>query len=107
MEAAHRAVIKNYPSEFRGNMTERFVLSEIGMDSSTPLPVQANYMKSMWAGTAAMLFFALTLFSIDQSFGGWLGMIFFLIVAASTVKSWMTYQKNLRQKSISGDQEST
>jgi hypothetical protein len=97
-ETAHRTLIGSYPPEFREGLPEKFVLWGMGLDPLTPLPVQANYLNSIWGGTVAMLFFSLTLFSLGETFGGWLGSGVFLIGVIVTIRSWMTYKKNCRQK---------
>jgi hypothetical protein len=103
-EMAHRALIESYPPEFKGGLSERFVLWGVGLSSSTPLPVQANYLNSIWAGTVAMLFFSLALFSYGETFGGWLAMAFVLVGVVSTIKSWRTYKQNCSQKAALGKQ---
>ena len=104
-EMAHRAIIGSYPPEFRGGITEKFVLWGDGLNPSTPLPVQKNYFNSIWAGTAAMLFFSLALFSSGETFGGWLTGAGCLAGAVSTIKSWWTYKENCNQKAVRGGRE--
>jgi hypothetical protein len=104
-EVANRALIGSYPLEFREGLPEKFLLWGMGLSPLTPLPVQANYLNSIWAGTLAMFFFSLTLFSLGEAFGGWLAMFGFSIGVVSTISSWMTYKKNCKHKVASGDQE--
>jgi hypothetical protein len=106
-QMAHRALIGSYPLEFGEGLTERFVLWGVGFSPLTPLSAQANYLNSIWAGTAAMFFFSLTLFSLGETFGGWLGMACFFIGAVSTIRSWMTYRKNRREKALGSEQENS
>ena len=103
-ETAHRAMIGSYPPEFRGGSLERFVLWGDGFSPLTPLPVQANYLNSIWAGTAAMFFFSLALFSFGETFGGWLGMAICLVLVVSAIKSWRTYKDNRNQKTARSEQ---
>lgn len=103
-ETAHRALIGSYPPEFRGNISERFVLWGVGLSSSTPLPVQANYFNSIWAGIVAMLFFSLALFSSGKA-SGWLVVAVLVGGAVSTITSWRKYKKNLEQRAAASGQE--
>jgi hypothetical protein len=103
--AAHNALIDSFPPEWKDSLTEKFVLGEMGLSPSTPLPIQTNYMNSIWAGAVAMLLFSLTLFSLSESFGGWLGMIFFLFGVVSAIKSWRVYKENCKRKAVVNKEE--
>lgn len=100
-ETAHRALIGSYPPEYRDGSLERFVLWGAGFDPLTPLPVQAKYLNSIWAGTVAMLFFSLAFFSSGERRGGWLAMAIFLVGVVSTIRSWRTYKENCNKKAVS------
>ena len=89
----YRALIDSFPPELKGGITAKFALHVIAISPSTPLSLQAEYMKSLVAGCVAMLCFSLALFCADKV-EGWLVLGGFLLVAISTIKSWKTYKQN-------------
>jgi hypothetical protein len=104
-EIADSALKKLIPEQLTEGLTEKFVLGGLGLSPLTPLPIQTNYMNALWAGTVAMLCFSLTLFSMGEVFGGWLGLGVFFINAVFTLRSWITYQENRRQRALQDNAE--
>jgi hypothetical protein len=102
---ADSALKKLVPPQLNEGLTGKFVLGGLGLSPLTPLPIQTNYMNSLWAGTVAMLCFSLTLFSLGEAFGGWLGLLIFFIGVVSTIKSWKTYNENRNRKVVHRDVE--
>jgi hypothetical protein len=102
---ADTALKKLVPGQLSEGLSEKFVLGALGLSPLTPLPIQTNYMNALWAGTVAMLCLSLTLFSLGERFGGWLGLMFFLVGVVSTVRSWKTYNENRNRKVVHRDVE--
>jgi hypothetical protein len=97
-QMVHYALIDSFPPELSDEMTAKFALYSVALSPSTPLLVQVEYVKSLVAGAFAMLCFSLTLFSLGEMFGGWLGLIAFPVCAVPAIKSWRTYQENCRRR---------
>jgi hypothetical protein len=93
-QAVYYALINSFPLEFQDPLNSRYAFPEFALSPSTPLALQAKYMKSLAGGCVAMLCFSLSFFSFGQVIGGWLGLGGFLLVATSTLKSWKIYKAN-------------
>jgi hypothetical protein len=104
-QIADSALKKLVPPEFSEGLVEKFVLGGMALSPLTPLPIQTNYMNGLWAGTAAMLCFSLTLFSIGEVFGGWLTFGAFVVSTVFTLKSWLTYKENCRRRALQDNAE--
>jgi hypothetical protein len=102
---ADSALKKRVPPEFSEGLVEKFVLGGMALSPLTPLPIQTNYMNALWAGTVAMLCFSLSLFSLEQVFGGWLVFGAFVINAVFTLKSWLAYRENCRRPALQDNAE--
>jgi len=65
-EITRRALIDSLPSQFQGHIESRCALSVYALERSTPLPLQTEYMKSLWGGCAAFLCVAFSFFCGGQ-----------------------------------------
>ena len=93
-EITLRALVDSLPPQFQGYQESRFALNAYALEPSTPLPLQADYMKSLWAGCAAMLCVALSFFAAGNlPFGGFV-LIGFVFALVSTFRSWRKYREN-------------
>jgi hypothetical protein len=100
----YRALIDSFPPELKDDLTAKFALHVIALSPSTPLSLQAEYMKSLMAGCVAMLCFSLALFCAHR-IEGWLVLGGFLLVGFSTIKSWKTYRQNCDRKAAHNGKE--
>jgi hypothetical protein len=89
----YRALIDSFPPELKDGLTAKFALHVIALSPSTPLSLQAEYLKSLAAGCVAMLCFSLSLFCADK-IEGWLALGGCLLIAISAIRSWKTYRQN-------------
>jgi hypothetical protein len=89
----YRALIDSFPPELKDGLTAKFALHVIALSPSTPLSLQAEYLKSLAAGCVAMLCFSLSLFCADK-IEGWLALGGCLLTAISAIRSWKTYRQN-------------
>jgi hypothetical protein len=97
-------LIDSFPPELKDELTAKFALHTIALSPSTPLSLQAEYVKSLAAGCVAMFCFSLALFCAGKV-DGWLALGGFVLVAFSTVKSWKTYRHNCNRAMAHNDTE--
>jgi hypothetical protein len=100
----YRALIDSFPPELKDDLTAKFALHVIALSPSTPLSLQAEYLKSLAAGCVAVLCFSLSLFCADKV-EGWLALGGCLLIAISTIKSWKTYRQNRNRAVAHNDTE--
>jgi hypothetical protein len=93
-QTIYRATIDLVPPQFQDSLSSRYAFPEYVLNPSTPLDLQAGYVQALAGASVAMLCFSLVWFSIQQTIGGWLALVFFFAVVVSTIKSWKTYSKN-------------
>ena len=98
-----RYLIATRPQYVRGNWVVRFFsFNARALEPSTPLPLQADYMKSLWAGCVALLFMTLSSFAGGDLFsGGFINVLLDVVVLVlcvwelvATIKSWRKYREN-------------
>jgi hypothetical protein len=104
-QTVYYALINSFPLEFQDPLNSRSAFPEFALSPSTPLALQADYVKSLAGGCFAMLCFSLWFFSFGQVIGGWLGLGSFLLIATSTIKSWKTYKANCNRPVAHDDKE--
>jgi len=88
----YRAVIDTLPPQFQEN--SRYAFPVYALSPSTPLPMQAEYMQSLWGACAALLCASLAFFSAHNvPFGAFclIGCLWGVIYA---FKSQKTYREN-------------
>ncbi|MDH6262979.1 hypothetical protein [Bradyrhizobium sp. BR13661] len=91
------------PLQFRDGLNSRYAIPIYALEPSTPLAVQAEYMKSLAGGCVAVPSFALACFFAGQMQAALLGTLGATVVVISTVKSWMTYRDNCRRQILPAD----
>src|SRR4051794_221026 len=89
----YRQLVDSFPPQFQDQLTSRYAFSVYALDPSTPLPLQAEYMKCQYAGCACILGISLGFFSLNIP-AGCLVLLGFLLSVFWTFKSWKTYQEN-------------
>ena len=87
-------VLDRVPPQLQDDLNSRYAIPIYALEPSTPLTVQAEYMKSLIGGSVAMVCFALACFFAGQMPGALLASLGAIVVVVSTVKSWKTYRKN-------------
>jgi hypothetical protein len=102
-QTVYHALINSFALEFQDPLNSRYAFPEFALSPSTPLALQAEYVKSMAGGCFSMLCFSLSFFSFGQVIGGWLGLGAFLLIAASTIKSWKIYKANCNRTVVRDD----
>ena len=86
------------PLQFRDDLNSRHAIPIYALEPSTPLGVQAEYVKSLAGGSVAMTCFALACFFAGQMPGALLASLGTIVVAITTIKSWKTYRQNCNRR---------
>jgi hypothetical protein len=93
-QTVYRALINSFPPQFQDPLNSRYAFPVFALSPSTPLSLQADYMKSLAGGCFAMLGFSLSCFSFQRVDGGCLALLGFFAAVVSTIKSWKAYKEN-------------
>lgn len=93
-QIVYNSVIDTFPPQFQDDLTSRYAFPVLALRASTPLPLQAEYVKASWGGCVAFLCVSLCFFSLGELIVGCLGLVVFLVSIFSAIKSWKTYKEN-------------
>lgn len=93
-QVAYHALQDAIPPQFQGGEMSRYAFPVYALHPSTPLALQADYVKSLAGGTIALLCFSASCFLFGRSDGGLLALLGFGAGTVSTFKSWNTYKAN-------------
>jgi hypothetical protein len=93
-QAVCSALADSLPSHFQDGLSSRFAAPAYALHSSTPLKLQADFVKSLAGGVVAMACFALSCYFGERLDGALLASAGAVAVAYSAIKSWMTYREN-------------
>jgi len=90
----YNSIVDSFPPQFRDELSSRYAFPVLVLSPTTPLPLQAEYVKSMWG--SCVFFFCVSLGSFASRnvvFGG-LFLLVFVGAVFKTIKSRKTYQEN-------------
>ena len=90
----YRQVIDSFAPQFQDDLTSRYAFPVHALSPSTPLPLQAEYMKVLHSGCVSVLCISLGLFCLGNVVLGCFFLLGFALAAFSTFKSWKTYRAN-------------
>lgn len=93
-QIVYRAIIDSFPPQFQDPYKSRYAIHAWALSHSTPLPLQAEYMESLWAACVAFLCLALCFFFLRQPIIGCVFLAVFAGSVFSAAKSWKAYKKN-------------
>jgi hypothetical protein len=96
-QAVYNAVVDTLPPQFQDGTTSRFAVPVYALMSSTPLPLQAEYMKS---GIGACVMFSsvsLSLFAFYQPVLGLVCLCVSAVCIYTGIESWRTYRDNCKR----------
>jgi hypothetical protein len=99
-QVTYHAVLDALPPQFQSPLTSRYAFPVYALSPSTPLPLQADYIKALAGMTFALLCFSLSCFLFGRLDGGLLAFFGFGAGVVSTFKSWKTYKANCDQPSV-------
>jgi hypothetical protein len=92
------AMINKIPLEFQDPDLGYSAYPEFALRPSTPLPLQADYLKCQMLFCFAFLGFSLCCFLLNNVIAGSLSLAFFLILAVTAIKSRKIYKANCNGK---------
>ena len=101
----YNSVIEFFPPQFRDPLTSRYAFPILALSRSTPLLLQADYVKSLSGFCVLFLCISLSFFSIQQLIIGCLFLGVFFVAVFSTIKSWKTYKANCNRSVARSDNE--
>lgn len=93
-QVLYHKLVSSFPPQFQDDLSSRYAFPVLALSSSTPLPLQAEYMKCQYAGCACALCISLGLFFLGNLILGSFVLLGFALAAFSTFKSWKIYQEN-------------
>ena len=93
-QATYHALQDALPPQFQDGEMSRYAFPVYALHPSTPLTLQADYVKALAGGTIALLCVSASCFLFGRPDGGLLALFGFGAVAVSTFKSWNTYKAN-------------
>ena len=98
-QAVCSALADSLPSQFQDGLSSRFAAPVYALHSSTPLKLQADFVKSLAGGGVAIACFALSCYFGGRLDGVLLASTGAVAIAYSAIKSWMTYRENCHRAS--------
>jgi hypothetical protein len=104
-QTTYVALIDSLPSQFQDGLNSRYAFPEYVLRPSTPLPLQAEYVKSQIGFSFATLGFSLLCFLHEKNAVGLVLLIMFFGFSILTIKSWKTYQANLNRRTACDDND--
>jgi hypothetical protein len=93
-QIVYNSVVDTLPPQFQDPETSRYAISVYALASSTPLPIQGDYMVCGMSGWVMLLSASLALFSAHQSVFGCLLLGAIAVAIPAGIKSWKTYRDN-------------
>jgi hypothetical protein len=93
-QIVYRSLIDSFPPQFQDDLTSRYAFPVLALSPSTPLPLQAEYVKASWGACVGLLCIAMCFFSIGELIVGCVGLVIFFAAVFSTINSWKTYREN-------------
>jgi hypothetical protein len=104
-QTTYVALIDSLPLQFRDGLNSRYAFPEYVLHPSTPLALQAEYVKSQIGFCFATLGLSLLCFLHEKNAVGLILLAMFFGFSALTIKSWKTYQGNLNRRAACDDNE--
>jgi hypothetical protein len=97
----YRAVVDSLPPQ----LPSRYAFPVYALSGSTPLPLQAEYVKSLCGGCVAFLCVSLCFFSLQELIVGCVSLAVFAASVVSAIRSWKTYKQNYNPAVAQDDKE--
>ena len=91
----YRAVLDTLPPRFQDDWTSRYAFSVYALEPTTPVEVQAEYVKAMGLSCPACLSVSLGFFAAGYPVLGGLALLVSIVATYRAVQGWRTYQSNL------------
>jgi F0F1-type ATP synthase assembly protein I len=104
-QIVYNSLRESFPTQFQDPLTSRYAFPVIVLSHSTPLSLQADYVKSLAGGCVAFLGISLSFFSFQQTIFGCLCLIGLFLNVVSTIRSWNTYRENSNRSTAHDDEQ--
>lgn len=101
---AYRIIVDTLPPQFQDAWTSRYVFSVYALEPTTPLEVQAEWVKTMGVSCAACLSLSLGFFVAGNAAFGCFALLAFGVAAYRAVQGWRTYRSNLERPMDHGEE---
>lgn len=96
-QTAYAALMESLPPQFQDGLSSKFAFPEYVLRPSTPLLLQAEYVKSQIGSCFAALGISLLFFLSEKLLAGSIALIVFFGFTVLTIKSWKAYQSNSKR----------
>lgn len=97
-QTAYVALIDSLPPQFQDGLSSKFAFPEYVLSPSTPLPLQAEYVKSQIGFCFATLGVSLLCFLFEKTLVGLIILVVFFGFTALAIKSWKKYHANCNRR---------
>jgi hypothetical protein len=104
-QTTYVALIDSLPPQFQDGVSSKFAFPEYVLRPSTPLALQAEYVKSQIGFCSATLGVSLLCFIFEKIVIGLIVLAMFLWFTALTIKSWKKHQANCNRRTAGDDKE--
>ncbi|MGC2777668.1 MAG: hypothetical protein WA418_18735 [Bradyrhizobium sp.] len=91
----YRSIVGSLPPQFQDDWTSRYAFSVYALEPTTPIEVQAEYVKAMGVSCGACLALTLGFFAAGNAVFGCLVLLVFVVGVYRAVDGWRTYKSNL------------
>lgn len=102
-QTAYVAVMDLLPPQFQDGLNSRYAFPEYALRPSTPLALQAEYVKSQVGFCVAAVGCSLLCFLYEKTALGLIVLAMSFWFTALTIKSWKTYKANVNLRADSGE----
>jgi hypothetical protein len=102
-QAAYVALIDSLPPQFQDGLNSRYAFPEYVLRPSTPLALQADYVKSQVGFCFAAVGVSLLCFLFEKIIAGAIVLVMLLGFTVLTFRSWKTYHANCGRQTTRGD----
>jgi SNF family Na+-dependent transporter len=92
-QIVYHSLVDSFPLQFQDDLTSRYAFPVLVLSPSTPLSLQANYLRASWGSCVCCLCVSLDFFFSQNTFGC-LVLVGFFWAVFKTIKSWKTYKEN-------------
>jgi hypothetical protein len=104
-QTTYVALVNSLPLQFRDGLNSRYAFPEYVLSPSTPLALQADYVRSQVGFCFAALGASLLCFFYEKAVVGLIILAMFIGFTALTIKSWKTYRANCDRPAASDHEE--
>jgi len=93
-QIVYHSLVDSFPLQFQDDLTSRYAFPVLVLSPSTPLSLQADYMRASWGSCVCCLCVSLGFFLSQNIAFGCFVLVGFFWAVFRTIKSWKTYKEN-------------